>query len=76
MRRNDGWPSLAAQRSSLLDEVGAARLRPLCSVSRKLSFRWRVCSKAAHWAAGRAIAAELRDGGLPPVVVASDGTIF
>ena len=28
------------------------------------------------WAAGRAIAAELRPGGVPPVVVESDGTVF
>jgi hypothetical protein len=28
------------------------------------------------WAAGRQIAAELRDGGPPPVAIASDGTLF
>lgn len=28
------------------------------------------------WAAGRQIAAELRDGGAPPVTIASDGTVF
>jgi hypothetical protein len=28
------------------------------------------------WAAGRQIAAEQRDGGPPPVVIASDGTLF
>jgi len=28
------------------------------------------------WAAGRAIAAERRAGGAPPVVVDSDGTVF
>jgi hypothetical protein len=28
------------------------------------------------WAAGRRIAAERREGGIPPVSVASDGTVF
>jgi hypothetical protein len=28
------------------------------------------------WTAGRRIAAELREGGPPPLAVASDGTIF
>jgi Protein of unknown function (DUF1688) len=28
------------------------------------------------WAAGRAIARELRDGGSPPISIASDGTVF
>jgi hypothetical protein len=28
------------------------------------------------WAAGRRIAAERREGGTPPVSVASDGTVF
>ena len=28
------------------------------------------------WAAGREIAAELRDGGAPPLTIDSDGTVF
>jgi hypothetical protein len=75
MRPGDGWTiEWRALTVSLLDEL-APRLRRLLGVE-EAQFPLARLLEGGTWAAGRAIAAELRDGGLPPVVVASDGTIF
>ncbi|HET9207278.1 MAG TPA: URC4/urg3 family protein [Burkholderiaceae bacterium] len=58
----------------LLDEL-APLVRTLLGVD-EAAFPLARLLEGGTWAAGRAIAAERRDGGLPPVVVASDGTVF
>jgi hypothetical protein len=65
------WRALTV---SLLDEL-APLVRSLLGVG-EAAFPLARLLEGGTWAAGRAIAAERRDGGLPPVVVASDGTLF
>ena len=65
------WRALTV---SLLDEL-APRVRSLLGVD-AAAFPLACLLEGGTWAAGRAIAAERRDGGIPPVVVASDGTVF
>jgi hypothetical protein len=65
------WRALTV---SLLDEL-APQVRSLLGVD-EAAFPLARLLEGGTWAAGRAIAAERRDGGLPPVVVASDGTVF
>jgi hypothetical protein len=65
------WRALTV---SLLDEL-APRARSLLGVD-EAAFPLACLLEGGTWAAGRAIAAERRDGGLPPVVVVSDGTVF
>jgi hypothetical protein len=65
------WRALTV---SLLDEL-APLVRSLLGVD-EAAFPLARLLEGGTWAAGRAIAAERRDGGLPPVVVASDGTVF
>ena len=65
------WRALTV---SLLDEL-APPVRSLLGVD-DAAFPLARLLEGGTWAAGRAIAAERREGGLPPVVVASDGTVF
>jgi hypothetical protein len=65
------WRALTV---SLLDEL-APPVRSLLVVD-EARFPLACLLEGGTWAAGRAIAAERRDGGPPPVVVASDGTVF
>jgi hypothetical protein len=65
------WRALTV---SLLDEL-APLVRSLLVVD-EARFPLACLLEGGTWAAGRAIAAERRDGGPPPVVVASDGTVF
>jgi len=65
------WRALTVR---LLDEL-APLVRALLGVD-DAAFPLARLLEGGTWAAGRAIAAERRDGGLPPVVVASDGTVF
>jgi hypothetical protein len=65
------WRALTV---TLLDEL-APQVRGLLAVD-EAAFPLARLLEGGTWAAGRAIAAERRDGGLPPVVVASDGTVF
>jgi hypothetical protein len=65
------WRALTV---SLLDEL-APLVRSLLGVD-AAAFPLACLLEGGTWAAGRAIAVERRDGGLPPVVVASDGTLF
>jgi hypothetical protein len=65
------WRALTV---SLLDEL-APQVRGLLGVD-GAAFPLARLLEGGTWAAGRAIAAERRDGGLPPVVVVSDGTVF
>jgi hypothetical protein len=65
------WRALTV---SLLDEL-APQVRTLLGVD-AAAFPLARLLEGGTWAAGRAIAAERRDGGLPPVVVVSDGTVF
>jgi hypothetical protein len=75
MRPADGWTiEWRALTVSLLDEL-APRVRRLLAVD-EAAFPLARLLEGGTWAAGRAIAAERREGALPPVVVASDGTVF
>jgi len=75
MRPSDGWTiEWRALTVSLLDEL-APRVRRLLGVD-DAAFPLARLLEGGTWAAGRAIAAERREGALPPVVVASDGTVF
>ncbi len=65
------WRALTV---SLLDEL-ASRIRRLLGVHEAALPLARVL-EGGTWAAGRQIAAERREGGLPPVVIVSDGTVF
>jgi len=65
------WRALTV---SLLDEL-APRVRRLLGVDDTACPLARVL-EGGTWAAGRQIAAERREGALPPVVIASDGTVF
>jgi hypothetical protein len=65
------WRALTV---TLLDEL-APRVRSLLGVD-DAAFPLARLLEGGTWAAGRAIAAERREGALPPVVVASDGTLF
>jgi hypothetical protein len=65
------WRALTV---TLLDEL-APRVRRLLGVD-EAAFPLVRLLEGGTWAAGRAIAAERRAGALPPVVVASDGTVF
>ncbi|HVQ05925.1 MAG TPA: URC4/urg3 family protein [Burkholderiaceae bacterium] len=75
VRPGDTWTiEWRALTVSLLDEL-APQVRTLLRVD-DAAFPLACLLEGGTWAAGRAIAAERRDGGLPPVVVASDGTVF
>jgi Protein of unknown function (DUF1688) len=75
VRPGDGWTiEWRALTVNLLDEL-APLVRRLLAVD-AARFPLACLLEGGTWAAGRAIAAEQRDGGLPPVVVASDGTVF
>jgi hypothetical protein len=75
LRPADGWTiEWRALTVSLLDEL-APRVRRLLGVD-EAAFPLARLLEGGTWAAGRAIAAERREGALPPVVVASDGTVF
>lgn len=65
------WRALTV---SLLDEL-APRVRSALGVDAAAMPLARVL-EGGTWAAGRQIAAERREGGLPPVVIVSDGTVF
>ena len=65
------WRALTV---TLLDEL-APLVRGLLGVD-EAGFPLARLLEGGTWAAGRAIAAERRDGGAPPVVVSSDGTVF
>lgn len=75
VRPGDAWTiEWRALTVSLLDEL-APRVRRLLAVD-DAGFPLARMLEGGTWAAGRQIAAERRDGALPPVVVASDGTVF
>jgi hypothetical protein len=75
VRPGDAWTiEWRALTVSLLDEL-APHVRHLLGVDEG-AFPLARLLEGGTWAAGRAIAAECREGGLPPVVVASDGTVF
>jgi len=75
VRPADAWTiEWRALTVTLLDEL-APRVRRLLGVD-EAAFPLARLLEGGTWAAGRAIAAERRDGALPPVVVASDGTVF
>jgi hypothetical protein len=65
------WRALTV---TLLDDL-APRVRRLLGVD-EASFPLARLLEGGTWAAGRAIAGERRPGALPPVMVASDGTVF
>mgnify|MGYP001427510929 FL=1 len=65
------WRALTV---SLLDEL-APLVRAALGVHAAALPLARVL-EGGTWAAGRQIAAECREGGLPPVVIVSDGTVF
>jgi len=65
------WRSLTI---SLLDELAALVRNELGVDDKTLPLACML--EGGTWAAGRQIAAEQRDGGPPPVVIASDGTLF
>jgi hypothetical protein len=73
------WRALTVH---LLDELAPlVRERLAAAVPVELADRARTLPLAClleggSWTAGRAIAAELRPGGLPPVSIDSDGTVF
>jgi hypothetical protein len=73
------WRALTV---ALLDEL-APRVRERLAVDRPADVAERARAlplasllEGGSWAAGRAIAAERRPGGVPPVTVHSDGTVF
>ena len=73
------WRALTV---ALLDEL-APRVRERLAVDRPSAIAERARAlplagllEGGSWAAGRAIAAERRPGGAPPVTVHSDGTVF
>jgi hypothetical protein len=75
VKPGDGWTiEWRALTVSLLDEL-APQVRRLLGVD-EAAFPLARLLEGGTWAAGRAIAVEQRDGGPPPVVVASDGTVF
>ncbi|HET7527323.1 MAG TPA: DUF1688 family protein, partial [Burkholderiaceae bacterium] len=75
MRPADAWiVEWRALTVSLLDELAPRVRQLLCAEEAALPLARLL--EGGTWAAGRAIAAERRDGALPPVVVASDGTVF
>jgi hypothetical protein len=75
VRPGDAWTiEWRALTVSLLDEL-APRVRSLLGLD-EAAFPLARLLEGGTWAAGRAIAAERREGALPPVVVASDGTLF
>jgi Protein of unknown function (DUF1688) len=65
------WRALTV---TLLDEV-AARLRQRLGLGAEQLPLARVL-EGGTWAAGRAVAAERRPGGAPPLAIDSDGTVF
>ncbi len=73
------WRALTV---ALLDELAPlvrARLaagRPEAIAERARSLPLACLLEGGSWAAGRAVAAERRPGGAPPVTVVSDGTVF
>ncbi|MFO1218446.1 MAG: URC4/urg3 family protein [Burkholderiaceae bacterium] len=74
-RPGDAWTiEWRALTVTLLDEL-APRVRGLLGVDEAALPLARVL-EGGTWAAGRQIAAERREGALPPVVIASDGTVF
>lgn len=65
------WRALTV---SLLDELAPLVRSELSVGDRELPLARML--EGGTWVAGRQIAAEMRDGGPPPVVIASDGTVF
>jgi hypothetical protein len=63
------WRALTV---ALLDELAARVRERLDAPALPLA----CILEGGTWAAGREIAAELRPGGLPPLVIESDGTVF
>ncbi|MGA7932296.1 MAG: DUF1688 family protein, partial [Kovacikia sp.] len=58
----------------LLDRIADTMRQQLKMTSVKLPLA--KILQGGTWAAGRQIAAELREGGPPPIQIASDGTVF
>jgi hypothetical protein len=74
-RPQDAWTvEWRALTVSLLDELAPLVRTELCVDDDALPLACML--EGGTWAAGRQIAAELRDGGPPPVAIASDGTVF
>jgi hypothetical protein len=70
-------PAIVAWRAmtvALLDLM-APKVRALLGVS-EADFPLARMLEGGSWAAGRRIAAELREGGGPPFIITSDGTVF
>ncbi|MFY9510447.1 MAG: DUF1688 family protein, partial [Rubrivivax sp.] len=65
------WRALTV---SLLDEVAVLVRQRLGRTAEELPLA--CILEGGTWAAGRQIAAELRDGGPPPLQIDSDGTVF
>jgi hypothetical protein len=65
------WRSLTV---NLLDKIAAAMREKLCLNATELPLV--KILQGGTWAAGRKIAAELRAGGVPPIQIKSDGTVF
>jgi len=75
VRPGDEWTiEWRALTVALLDEL-APRVRRRLAVD-EATFPLACLLEGGTWAAGRAIAAERREGALPPVAVVSDGTLF
>ena len=65
------WRSLTV---ILLDKIAAAMRKKLHLSATQLPLV--KILQGGTWAAGRKIAAELRAGGVPPIQIESDGTVF
>jgi hypothetical protein len=59
---------------SLLDEIAARVRERLHKSAEELPLA--CILEGGTWAAGRQIAAERRSGGVPPLQIESDGTVF
>lgn len=65
------WRALTV---ALIDELAVLMRRQLGKTAEELPLA--CVLEGGSWAAGREIAAELRPGGVPPVKIESDGTVF
>jgi hypothetical protein len=75
MRPQDAWVvEWRALTVALIDEL-APKVRSALGLTAEQLPLARIL-EGGTWAAGRQIAAELRDGGAPPVRIDSDGTVF
>ena len=75
MRPQDAWVvEWRALTVALIDEL-APKVRSVLGLSAEQLPLARIL-EGGTWAAGRQIAAELREGGAPPVRIDSDGTVF